>query len=144
MSSLLTVKGKVIGKSKPAFPDWSVPLPPELGGSSQSTLRDLITHVVLQEVEAFKTRQETRRLTQVLAPREIASGAASGRISMGGQTLDQAVDPQAAVHNALQAFEDGLYFVTIDGVQGKSLDQPVRVQPGSAVTFIRLVPLVGG
>lgn len=144
MSSLLTIKGKVIGKSKPAFPDWSVPLPPELGGSRQLTLRDLITHVVLQEVDAFKTRQEARRLTQVLAPREIAKGAAAGKVAMGGQVLDQAVDPQAAVHNALQAFEDGLYFVTIDGVQGKSLDQPVRVQPGSAVTFVRLVMLSGG
>ena len=144
MSSLLTVKGKVIGKSKPAFPDWPVPLPPELGGSRQLTLRDLITHVVLEEVEAFKTRQEARRLTQVLGPREIASGAASGKVAMGGQALDQAVDPQAAVHNALLAFEDGLYFVTIDGVQGKSLDQPVRVQPGSAVTFVRLVLLARG
>src|SRR5687768_15226895 len=144
MSSLLTVKGKAIGKSKPAFPDWSVPLPPELGGSRQLTLRDLITHIVLQEVEAFKTRQVARRLTQVLAPREIATSAAAGRVTMGGQALDQTVEPQEAVSTALQAFEDGLYFVTVDGVQGKSLDQPMRVQPGSAVTFVRLVLLAGG
>jgi hypothetical protein len=45
---------------------------------------------------------------------------------------------------ALQAFEDQLYFVFIDGVQQQHLDQPVRVQSGSRVLFVRLVPLAGG
>lgn len=144
MVSLITVKGKVIGQHKPAFPDWSVPLPPELSGSPNLTLRDLITHVVLQEVGAFKTRQEARRLTRVLSRDEIADSAARGKVNMGGQALDQTIEPDEAVSVALQAFEDGLYFVSIDGVQGKSLDQPVRVQPGSTITFVRLVLLAGG
>jgi hypothetical protein len=48
------------------------------------------------------------------------------------------------VRVALQAFEDQLYFVFIDGVQQQHLDQPVQVQSGSRVLFVRLVPLAGG
>jgi hypothetical protein len=144
MQQSITVQGKVIGQSRPSFPDWAVPLPPEVSGSGSVTLRDLITRIVLAEVGAFKAQQQERRLTRVLSREAIEQAALRGKVTMGGQDLEQAVDPQAAVATALLAFEDGLYFVFVDDVQGETLDQPVRVQPGSEVLFLRLVPLAGG
>jgi hypothetical protein len=57
---------------------------------------------------------------------------------------EQHADPDVAVAAAIQAFEDRLYYVFVDDAQGEQLDQPVRLRPGSSVTFLRLVPLVGG
>jgi hypothetical protein len=145
MQATITVKGKVVGRSRPPFADWSIPFPPDLHESGDSlTLRDLITRIVLHEVEAFRARQEERRLTRIISRAEIERGVAAGKIDMGGRDLQQEVDPQQAVGAALLAFEDGFYFVFLDGSQQKSLDQTVFVRPDSQVTFVRLVPLVGG
>lgn len=48
------------------------------------------------------------------------------------------------VHAALEAFEDGLYFVFIDDRQIETLDERVTVGAGSRVRFLRLVALAGG
>ena len=40
--------------------------------------------------------------------------------------------------------EDGLYLVVVDGVEQRSLDSQVFVNPDSRVTFVRLVMLAGG
>jgi hypothetical protein len=145
MEPTITVAARVIGRTRPAFPDWAIPFPPDLDYSGGSlTLRDLITRVVLEEVEAFQSRQEERRLTRVLSREQIEQGAALGKIDMGGLDLDQQVNSDEAVGTALLAFEDGFYFVFVDGVQQKSLEQEVFVRPGSNVAFVRLVPLVGG
>jgi len=121
------------------------PIPPSIGaGGDRLTLRILLTQIVLAEVAAFHTRQEQRRLTKVLSRAEIEQKVLLGRVDMGGEDLNQEVDPQAAVANALQAFEDRIYFVFIDDVQQHKLDSEVMVNPDSEMMFLRLVPLVGG
>jgi hypothetical protein len=148
VQATITIKGKVIGQSRPPFADWSIPFPPDLGGPGNSiTLRDLITRIVHEEVEAFRVRQEERRLTRILSQAEIERGVAVGKIDMGGHDpgeSPQEVDAGQAVGAALQAFEDRFYYVFLDGVQQESLDQPVFLKPDSQVTFLRLVPLAGG
>jgi len=54
------------------------------------------------------------------------------------------MEPERAVAIAVEAFQDGLYFIFIDGVQQKELDREVVVRPDSRVTFLRLVALAGG
>jgi hypothetical protein len=44
----------------------------------------------------------------------------------------------------LQAFEDGLYLVIVDGNEQRDLDQQVFLQPDSRVAFVRLALLAGG
>ncbi len=141
MSTLL-VEAKLVGQRKPVFSDWRIDLPQR--GGDHLRLRDLITRVVLEEVAAFKTRQQQRRLAQVLTPQQIEAGRVKGKIDPGERDLKQEVDPDAAVATALQAYEDGLYFVFIDGVQQTGLDSEVFLQPESRVTFLRLVALAGG
>lgn len=143
--SPITVAGKVLGRSKPLFTDWRVPLPPSIGeGGKVLTLRTLLTQIVLAELVAFHTRQEQRRLTKVLTKAEIEQKVLLGKVDMGGEELTQELEPEIAVANALQSFEDGLYFVFIDDIQQHELDSEVIVKPDSELLFLRLVPLVGG
>src|SRR5262249_12727394 len=141
---MLTISGKALGRKKPLFADFSIPFPPELGEGGAVTLRDLIGKVVRGEVEAFKKRQEDRRLLRALTAKEIAEGAVRGKVEMGGRDLGQKVDVEEAVGIALEAFEDGLYLVIVDGQEQRSLDNQVFVQPDSKVAFVRLTMLAGG
>ena len=141
---MLTISGKALGRKKPLFADFSVPFPPDLGDGGALTLRDLITRVVRHEVEAFKQRQEDRKLLHALTSRQIEEGAAKGKVDMGGRDLKQKVDAEESVGVALEAFEDGLYLVVVDGQEQKSLDAQVFLQPDSRLAFVRLTMLAGG
>lgn len=138
------VEAKVVGRKRPVFSDWHIPLPPDVDGRNNLTLRDLITTIVLKEVDAFKERQEKRRLAQVLSKDEIVAGAERGKIDMGERDLQQEVDSHAAVAHALQAFEDGIYYVFLDDVQQDDLDAQVSIADESRILFVRLVALAGG
>src|SRR4051812_11428254 len=116
--SWITIAGKGLGKQqKVLFEDFSIPFPPELEEGGGLSLRELITRIVVSEVDAFQTRQEKRRLTRVLSPAQIEGGLLKGKVDSGGSDLEQIVDPEAAVVTALQAFEDGLYLVVVDEVE---------------------------
>jgi hypothetical protein len=141
---MLTISGKAMGRKKPLFADFSIPFPPDLGDGGSTTLRDLIERVVRHEVAAFAQRQEERKVFRALTARQIEEGAARGKVEMGGRDLQQEVDPDNAVATALEAFEDGLYLVVVDGVEQRNLDSQVFVNPDSRVTFVRLVMLAGG
>lgn len=144
--SPLTLRAQVVGRRKPLVPDWSVPWPPERGGGGGEplTLRALITRLVLEEVEAFRRRQTERRLVRVLSERQIDAGLERGRVDPGGRDLMQSVDEDDAVATALQAFEDGIYLVILDGEEQRDLDRQVFVRPDSQLVFVRLVMLAGG
>ncbi len=143
MSTKLTISGKVMGKTRPTFTDWELTLPEAIEIETLS-LRSLLTHLVFAEVSAFETRQSQRRLLRILSPEQIQLGVEQGKIDSGGSELDQKVEADAAVEVALQAFEDGLYFVFIDDEQIETLDTKVMLKPTSQLMFLRLVPLVGG
>jgi hypothetical protein len=145
MATTITVEGKVLGQRRPVFAPLALRLPPEWEPAIEEVrLRDLIERIVLEEVAAFATRQVEQRLLRVLTRSEIVTQAARGKVTMGGREFVQEIEPQAAIEAALQAFEDGLYYVFVDDVQQMALDDPVRLEPDSRVTFVRLVALAGG
>ncbi len=135
----MKVEAKVTGQRRAPTEVREVEVP-----TGESRLRDLIAAVVRSEVDAFQMRQLDGRLLQVLSPEQIAAGTEVGKITSGGSDLDQEVDPDAAVATALEAFDDGLYFVFVDDQQIQGLDERVGVTAGSTLLFVRLVPLVGG
>ena len=57
---------------------------------------------------------------------------------MGESDVHQEVDEEQAVATAIQAFEDGLYLVVLDGEERKDLDRPVPLTDESRVAFVRL------
>jgi hypothetical protein len=137
---MLAISGKALGKKKPLFADFSIPAPAE----GAIPLRDLLTRIVRHEVEAFRERQEDRKFVKALTARQIDESAARGKIDMGGRDLDQKVDTDEAIRVALEAFEDGLFLVIIDGTDYKTLDSEVALQSDSKVGFVRLTMLAGG
>jgi hypothetical protein len=141
---VITVCGKSLGSRRPLFADFSVPIFPDDGDYEGGlTVRELITRIVRHEVLAFKQRQEDRRLVHVLSAREIEAGVAKGKIDSGGRELNQKVDEGQAIAAALEAFEDGLYLVVIDGEEHRELDRQIYLKPDSRITFVRLVFLAG-
>ncbi|HBO43078.1 MAG TPA: hypothetical protein DD670_03920 [Planctomycetaceae bacterium] len=142
---MLTIRGKSVGARKPLFADFAVAPPPGLRDDGGITLRDLIDHVVREEVAAFQKRQRDRLTFRVLTAGQISEGVERGKVESGGSEIQpQDVDPNAAVGTAIQAFEDGLYFAVIDERQAEDLDRQVFLQPDSQITFIRLTLLSGG
>jgi hypothetical protein len=144
---MLTIEAKAIGQRKPLLSDWSVPAPPEVGTEGgATTLRKLLDRIVRTEVDAFHKRQEDRRLFRVLTAKQVAEGAAKGKIVTGlhEEAKPTQVNPDEAVAVAVQAFEDGMFLVVIDEEERKELDAELFLKPDSRVTFIRLSMLAGG
>lgn len=141
----VAVEAKVFGRRQPLFPPWQLHLILPIDADGSMLLRALIAAVVTNEVAAFHERQEQRRFIRVLTPEQLQQGAESGKIDSGGQAEDpQTVDMQDAIATAQQGFEDGLYYVFVDGQRITALDQRVALHEGSQVLFLRLVALVGG
>ncbi|MBC7804756.1 MAG: hypothetical protein H7145_01270 [Akkermansiaceae bacterium] len=145
-SGTLTIEGKRFGRgAKALFPNFQMPLPEAWQNGITITVRDLLDTVVRTEVAAFQTRQEARTVLQTLSPSQIAEGVAKGKIDSGGREDErQPVDADESVRVALQAFEDGLYYVLINDDQKASLTDSFAVTPETRVTFLRLVALAGG
>ena len=148
MEGTIFVSGKALGRRKPLFDDFSVPLPPagDRGdrGDGGMTLRDLVERIVRHEVVAFQERQERRRFVRALSARQIEEGVEAGKVDSGGRDdAGAAVDPDEAVAAALQGFEDGLYLIVLDGQEQRDLDAQIYPRPDSRITFVRLVFLAG-
>ena len=145
MSVNILVDGKVFGQKRPLFTDWHIELPPvNENNGDRLKLRDLIRSIVDKEVDGFRNRQEDRRLARVMSRREITQGVEHGKVDPGEHDLEQFVDKEESVAVALQAFEDGLYFVFIDEVQQTNLNSEIFLKTNSKVVFLRLTALVGG
>ncbi|MFQ3593294.1 MAG: hypothetical protein SNJ82_08920 [Gemmataceae bacterium] len=104
---MLTISGKALGRKKPLFEDFSIPFPPQWdsgGEGNETTLRDLITHVVRGEVAAFKNRQEERKLLNALSAADIAWGPIS--TTAEGLTVTLSIDalatPEVTVRRVLK------------------------------------------
>lgn len=139
----LTVEAKVLGQSRPAIAPWELALTAPAAEDGATRVRDLLATVVAAEVAGFRERQDQRRLTRVLLPEEIARGAERGKIDAGGHD-PQPVNTAEAIAAALQAFEDGLYYLFVDGQQMRTLDELAPVRDDSHLLFVRLVALIGG
>ena len=132
------------GRASRVSDSWTTP-PPARGGEGDGSLslRQLISGVVRHQIEAFRRRASRHRLDRVLTAREIDDAAAGGKVDPGGRPLRADVDPDAAVGAALQAFQDAVYLVILDGVEQTNLDAQVFVRDDSQLVFIRLVFLAG-
>lgn len=143
--SLITIEGKSLGSKKRLFEDFSVPIPPSDAGDSGMTLRDLIDSTVRQQVAAFNQRQTDKSFIRVLTEKQIEEGVEGGKVDSGGSDIaTKTVESEEAVATALQAFEDGMYLISIDGEEYRGLDETLFLNEQSRVTFIRLAFLAGG
>jgi hypothetical protein len=142
---MVTVEARAAAARRALIPQWQLPVDEIAPGGSPLTLRELIERMVRREVAAFRGRQSERQLVRVLSERELAESAERGRVSFGASEVgEQTADDDLAVGVALESFEDGLYYVLIDGTQYESLEEQVHLGTDSRITFLRLVALAGG
>lgn len=139
---MLTFERRTTG-GRGQTPSFSVPLP---GAATDGglTLRELIALAVREELAAYSERRGERTFAQVLDEERLAAGKAAGRIDSGQRSTAPPPPADVGIATAIEAFEDGLFLVLVDGRQERELDAQVLVGPDSTVTFLRLVALAGG
>src|SRR6476660_3344324 len=102
------------------------------------SIRDLIRQRVTQEVEEFNSHQPAvfRMLVQ---PNDT-------ELTLNGFKFHKPrlVDPMTQNEKAIEAFEGNGFIVLVDNYQVQELDDEIALHPDTAVTFLKLVPLVGG
>ena len=75
--------------------------------------------------------------------REIEDLADSGRIAFGMVYSDKTEDPEKAVANALQCYEDGLFRIFLNGRPLGSLNEEMQLNENDRLTVVRLTMLAG-
>jgi hypothetical protein len=101
-------------------------------------LRDLIRHRVREEVARFNARPGPR-FNGLVQP----TGSES---TLNGYALrhPRRLDPEAQAEAALEAFTRNGFFVFVASRQVDDLDEELTLADTDVVSFVRLVPLVGG
>lgn len=134
----ILVRVKAIGKRKDILAPTAYSLP-----DSVATLRDLITALVQVEVARYNTRDAEMPLIPFLAQPELDAQVQSGKVSFGAIYSSQKADPEKAVANAIQCWEDGLVRVFVEDEELCQLDAPLCIAENAVFTFIRLSFLNG-
>lgn len=122
-----------------------VPVSFELG-NKPDTVRELLTELVRLSVKQYNERKDEGQVLSYLTKEQISGKAAAGKVSFGLRGGSDA-DPEKAVENALQCFEDGIYRVFAGEEELSSLEKAVPWGAGEdgepVFTFIRLTMLSG-
>src|SRR5512133_2542067 len=102
------------------------------------SVRELIRQRVTQEVEEFNTSQPAvfRMLVQPSDTERTLNGFKFQK--------PRFVDPVEQFEKAIEAFEGNGFIVLVDDYQMENLDTEIALQPETSVTFLKLIPLVGG
>lgn len=143
MGFTIYAKMKRLGKQKK---EELVPVPFELE-TRPDTVRELLILLVQQSVREYNERRDEGQVLRYLTREEITGQALTGKVSFGvhgGNTAEQ----EAAVENALQCFENGIYRVFAGEEEMTGLEQMIPWKDGGAdgepvFTFIRLTMLSG-
>jgi hypothetical protein len=105
--------------------------------SATTTLRDLIRIRVQQEVDRYN-HSDAKTFRGLIQPE------ATERILNGERPLERLLDWEKQYAHATAAFQTNGFLVMVDDRQIMELDEPVILEPQSKVTFLKLVPLIGG
>jgi hypothetical protein len=102
------------------------------------SLRELVHLRVTQEVEEFNSRQPAvfRMLVQPNDTERTLNGYKFHKPRL--------VDADTQYEKAIEAFEGNGFIVLVDDYQIEDLDDEIAFRPETSITFLKLVPLVGG
>jgi hypothetical protein len=103
------------------------------------TAGELIRRRVFQEVAEFNAGAERRVFQGLVQPRD------TERV-LNGYALRAArrIDPEEQTRRALAAFAGNGFLLLVGDRQITALDEEIDLPLGIEVTFLKLVPLVGG
>ena len=138
MSYTIQVRMKKLGKQRA---NSLAPVPFVLESRPQTT-RDLITALTALGVKDYNARKDEGQLLPYLTREEIAGQAERGKIAFGLRNGEDA-DESAAIQNAIQCFEDGIYRIFAGETELTALNDEIRQTNDTVFTFIRLTMLSG-
>ena len=101
------------------------------------TARELIRARVFEEVKAYN-----EKLPETFAALVQPTGAV--RDPDGFRMEPRKLDWHEQSRIALEAFERNGFVLLVDDRQIEELEEEIRVRPETRVTFLRLIPLMGG
>lgn len=102
------------------------------------TVRELIEARVWAEVEAYN-KKVPEYYNGLVQPSDAEQ-------TLNGYRLKNRknIDAEQQVYVALDAFQKNGFFILVNNVQAETLDQVIRINENSHISFIKLTPLVGG
>lgn len=106
--------------------------------TERMTVRELIRARIYQEVQDYN-QSEPEYFRGLVAPSDAER-------MLNGYKLKakRKVDWEEQYDRALEAFRRNGFFVLVDNQQAESLDEKFEVKVVTEVSFVKLVPLVGG
>lgn len=133
MNTTLTIRDETTYSFNANAFDFTISLAAEV-----VTARELIRERVRQEVEEYNARQPDyfRGLVQ----------PADAERTLNGFKLRQArtLDWEEQYQKAVEAFYRNGFILLVDDRQVEEIDALIEVKPRTTVTFLKLIPLVGG
>ena len=106
--------------------------------TERMTVRELLRARIYQEVQDYNQKQPEyfRGLVEPTNAERVLNGYKL--------KAKRKIDWQEQFNHALTAFERNGFFVLVGDKQAESLDQEFEVKVDTEVSFVKLVPLVGG
>jgi hypothetical protein len=106
--------------------------------TERMTVRELIRARIYQEVQDYNQKQPEyfRGLVEPTDAERVLNGY---RLK-----ANRKIDWEEQFTRALEAFERNGFFVLVGDKQAESLEQAFEVKVDTEVSFVRLMPLVGG
>jgi hypothetical protein len=106
--------------------------------TERMTVRDLVRARIYQEVQDYNQKQP-EYFRGLVEPSEAEK-------TLNGYKLRQRrkINWQEQYERALEAFQHNGFFILVGDRQAESLDEVLEVRVDTEVSFIKLVPLVGG
>ncbi|HWY76300.1 MAG TPA: hypothetical protein VN281_11820 [Verrucomicrobiae bacterium] len=106
--------------------------------TERMTVRELLRERIYQEVEDYNQKEPEyfRGLVEPTNAERVLNGYKL--------RAKRKIDWQEQFNRSLEAFERNGFFVLVGDQQAESLDQEFDVKVDTEVSFVKLVPLVGG
>lgn len=131
MSATVVIRDETLGGGSPHEWDLSVT-------AERMTVRELLRSRVYQEVQDYNVRHG--QIYHGLVQPEDAEKTLNGWKLKKPRLLDW----QRQFERAVEGFEKNQILILINERQAESLDEEFTIEAGTSVTFLRLMPLVGG
>lgn len=118
--------------------------------TEELSVRELIRQRVYQEVadynQKFAANPEQPLPKLLVTPTEMEArlNAKPSNIASNRDPRKNQVDWEQQHELACRGFESNAFFILIDDRQAEELDETFRVAVDTEITFVKLVPLVGG
>ncbi|UQZ34908.1 hypothetical protein C2I18_16105 [Paenibacillus sp. PK3_47] len=135
---LLYVTVKSMGKRRPVLERRELVLEPAPGN-----LEELITAIVAKQVKELADKQGRGELIPFLTANAVNNQRVTGKIGFGTAYNDKPPELEKAAEAALLAFEDGLYKVFLREEACERLQEPLLLNEGDELVFIRFTMLAG-